>query len=179
MKQRLSLIWAMTTNRVIGMNGRLAWDLPNELAHYRATTAGKPIIMGRRTYESGSQRPGQLSIVLSRSGFQAPGVVVARNLDEALAAAAEDPSDEAFVIGGREPYRLALPRAHRLYATFIDAELEGDAFFPPFDFAGWRVVESSRHAIDERHPYAYAINVYERERQHARACGMVCRESAD
>ena len=164
MKQRLSLIWAMASNRVIGTDGHLAWDLPDELAYYLKTTAGKPIIMGRRTFESVSRpRPGQLNIVLSRRGFRAQGVASARNLDDALALAADDPSDEVFVTGGAEPYTLALPRADRLYATFIHAELDGDAFFPPFDFAGWRVVQRCHHPADVRHAHAYDICIYERE----------------
>ena len=164
MKQRLSLIWAMASNRVIGMDGHLAWDLPDELGHYRRTTAGKPIIMGRRTFESVNRaRAGQLNIVLSRHAFRADGVVVARCLEDALAVAAEDPSDEVFVIGGAEPYRLALPRADRLVATFIHAELDGDAFFPPFDFAGWQVVASCHHGVDAHHAHAYDIKIFERE----------------
>lgn len=164
MTQRVALIWAMARNRVIGKDGALAWDLPDELAYFRKTTAGKPVIMGRRTFQSHNRpMPGRLNIVLSRSGFAATGVRVAPDLDAALDAAAEDPADECFVIGGAEPYRQALARADRLYATFIDAELEGDTFFPPFDFAGWRVVEQSRHPVDDRHPHAYDIKVYERE----------------
>ena len=164
MSQRLSLIWAMTSNRVIGKDGWLPWDLPDELQYFRSTTAGKPVIMGRRTFESvGRPMPDRLNIVLSRRGYQAAGVEVAADLDAALAIASRDPADECFVIGGTEPYRVALPRADRLYATFIDAAMDGDTFFPPFDFAGWHVVHSSQHPIDDRHAHAYRIEIYERE----------------
>ena len=163
MRQRLSLMFAMTKNRVIGKDGWLAWDLPDELAYFRRTTAGKPVIMGRRTYQSHNRpMPGRLNVVLSGSGFEAEGVIVVEDLDAALAVVAEDPADEVFVIGGTEPYRIALPRADRLYATFIDAELPGDTFFPECDFSAWRIVEREHHAADARHPYAYDMQVLER-----------------
>ena len=169
MTQRISLIWAMTKNRVIGKDGQLPWDLPDEMAYFRNTTAGKPVIMGRRTFQSVNRpMPGRLNIVLSRTGFSVPGVPgvpgvsVAADMATALRIAAQDPADECFVIGGTALYAEALPRAARLYATFIDAELDGDTFFPALDFTPWRVIEQSRHAVDERHPYAYHIKVYER-----------------
>lgn len=163
MNQRISLIWAMTRNRVIGKDNWLPWDLPDELAFFRRTTAGKPVIMGRRTYQSVNRpMPGRLNIVLSRSGFDAPGATVVADLDAALRAAAADPADECFVIGGTELYALSLPVADRLYATFIDVELEGDTFFPAFDFEGWRVVRCCHHDVDARHAYAYDIRIYER-----------------
>lgn len=163
MKQRVSLIWAMSRNRVIGKDNWLPWDLPDELAYFRNTTTGKPVIMGRRTYESINRpMPGRLNIVMSRRGFAADGVTVVDDIDAALAAAATDPADECFVIGGAGVYVAALPHADRLHATFIDAEIEGDTFFPPFDFAGWETVESTHHPIDDRHAYAYDIHVYER-----------------
>ena len=165
-QQRLSLIWAMTRNRVIGKDGWLAWDLPDELDHFRNTTAGKPVIMGRKTYQSRNRpMPGRRNIVLSRRGFRAEGVCVVADLDAALRVAGEDAADEAFVIGGTEPFAIALPRADRLYATVIDTELDGDTLFPPFDFAGWQVIENRRHSVDDRHAYAYEISIYERVEQ--------------
>lgn len=163
MKQLVSLIWAMSRNRVIGKDNWLPWDLPDELAYFRKTTAGKPVIMGRRTYQSINRpMPGRLNIVLSRRGFTADGVTVVTSIDDALAAAAADRADECFVIGGAGVYVAALPHADRLHATFIDADIEGDTFFPPFDFSGWAMVESTHHPIDDRHPYAYEIHIYER-----------------
>ncbi len=162
MSQRISLIWAMSKNRVIGKNGGLPWDLPDELARFRTATKGKPVIMGRRTFESAERPlPGRLNIVLSRRGFAAKGVVVVADLDAAFAVAGEDAADECFVIGGTELYQLALPLADRLYATFIDADLDGDTFFPPFDFEGWRVIHSIHHPADERHVQAFDIKIYE------------------
>lgn len=177
MRQRISLIWAMGRNRVIGKDNWLPWNLPDELEFFRSATACKPVIMGRRTYQSVNRpMPGRLNIVLSRSGFEAPGVVAAADMEAAFARARQDPADECFVIGGAEPYRHALPVADRLYATFVDASPDGDTFFPPIlpalcgtddfpprDLPGWRVVESAHHGVDARHAHAYDIRVYERE----------------
>ena len=162
-KQRVSLIWAMSRNRAIGKDNWLPWDLPDELAYFRNTTAGKPVIMGRRTYQSVNHpMPGRLNIVLSEHGFSTDGATVVGNIEDALRVAATDAADECFVIGGARVYLAALPYADRLHATFIDAEIEGDTFFPPFDFAGWQVVDSEHHPVDDRHAYAYDIHVYER-----------------
>lgn len=163
MTQRLALIWAMSRNRVIGRNGRLPWHLPDEMAHFRRTTRGKPVIMGRKTFESaGRPLPGRLNIVLSRGGFAAAGVRVAPDLQAALAIAAEDPADECFVTGGAEPYALALPLADRLYATTVEAELNGDTLFPCFPLEPWRLVGEESHPTDKRHPYAYTVRTYDR-----------------
>lgn len=163
MTQRLALIWAMSRNRVIGRNGRLPWHLPDEMAHFLRTTQGKPVIMGRRTFESaGRPLPGRLNIVLSRGGFHAAGVRVAQDLPAALAIAAEHPADECFVTGGAEPYARALPLADRLYATTVEAELDGDTFFPRFPLRRWRLVGEECHTADERHPYAYTVRTYDR-----------------
>lgn len=163
MTQRLALIWAMSRNRVIGRNGRLPWHLPDEMAHFRRTTRGKPVIMGRKTFESaGRPLPGRLNIVLSRRGFAAAGVRVAPDLQAALAIAAENPAAECFVTGGAEPYALALPHADRLYATTVEAELDGDTLFPCFPLEPWRLVGEESHPTDERHTYAYTVRTYDR-----------------
>lgn len=158
--QRISLIWAMTRNRVIGNAGRLPWDLPDEMAHFTDTTMGHPVIMGRRTFQSrGSPLPGRHNIVLSRRGYSACGATVVRDLDDAFAAAGEG---DCFVIGGVSPCLAALPRAHRLIATFIDAVIEGDTVFPRFDCAPWRIVERVHHPADDRHRYAFDITTFVR-----------------
>ena len=149
MTQRLSLIWAMSRNRVIGKNGRLPWDLPDEMAHFRRTTQGKPVIMGRRTFESaGGPLPGRLNIVLSRRGeFRArhrprrSGRRVLRHRR-------------------REPYALALPRADRLYATTVEAEVDGDVFFPCFALRDWRLARETSRPADSRHRFAYTVRTY-------------------
>ena len=133
---RLSLIWAMTRNRVIGRDNTLPWRLPDEMRHFMRTTLGKPVIMGRKQFDAmGKPLPKRTNIVLSRDPTFAPnGAVVARTLDEAIQRARDvtNESDEAVVIGGAQIYALALPRADRLYFTLIDAEIDGDTFFPEF-----------------------------------------------
>ena len=161
---RLSLIWAMTRNRVIGRDNSLPWQLPDEMRHFMRTTVGKPVIMGRKQFEAmGKPLPKRTNIVLTRNAaFSADGIVVVHTLDAAIDRARQTGGDEAMVIGGAEIYALALPRADRLYFTLIDTELDGDAWFPQFDESQWREVQSDEHGIDGRHPYAYSIRVLDR-----------------
>jgi dihydrofolate reductase len=166
---RLSLIWAMTRNRVIGRANALPWRLPDEMRHFVRTTLGKPVIMGRKQFESmDSPLPKRTNIVITRNrAYSANGAVVAQTLDEALDRAREALGDdvaggEAMVIGGGEIFALALPRADRLYFTLIDAELDGDTFFPEFDESRWREVRREEHGTDARHAYAYTIRVLDR-----------------
>ena len=168
MQPRLALIWAMARNRVIGRDNRLPWRLPDEMRHFVATTRGKPVIMGRKQWQSLDEPLAKrANIVVTRNrGFRAPGAVVVHDIDAAIAegrrAAAAANVDEICVIGGAEIYRLALPRADRLYFTLIDVDIEGDVYFPDFDESQWREVSREQHAIDARHPYAYTIRVLER-----------------
>jgi dihydrofolate reductase len=165
---RICLIWAMTKNRVIGRDNQLPWHLPDEMRHFMRTTLGKPVIMGRKQFQSmGKPLPRRTNIVLSRNpDFAAAGVAVVRTLDDALSyaeAVDRDPgNDEIMVIGGAEIYALALPRADRLYCTVIDAELDGDTFFPEFDLSQWRETRRSEHPADARHAYGYSVRVLER-----------------
>ena len=172
---RLSLVWAMARNRVIGRDNRLPWRLPDEMRHFVETTRGKPVIMGRKQWQS-LEKPlaKRTNIVLSRDpAFTATGAIVVHDLDAALDAARASATatgvDEICVIGGAEIYRLALPRADRLYFTLIDADIEGDVHFPDFDESQWREVSRETHAVDARHPYAYTIRVLERLRDQTRA----------
>jgi len=137
-RPRLSLIVARARNGVIGARGGIPWQLPGEQAYFRQTTMGHPIVMGRKTWESiGRPLPGRRSIVVSRQpGFAAAGAEIAASLDEALARCAG--SAEVFVIGGEQLYREALPRADRLLITEIDADFEGDTYWPTVDPAQWR-----------------------------------------
>jgi len=132
------LIAALAANRVIGAGNRLPWHLPEDLKRFKRLTMGAPVIMGRKTRESiGKALPGRRNIVVTRqAGARWEGCDVASSLDAALALAADAP--EAFVIGGAELYRLALPRADRMYLTLLDAAYPGDALFPEFDPAEWR-----------------------------------------
>lgn len=159
----LSAIWAMTRNRVIGKDGDLPWRLPDDQRFFRRTTLGKPVIMGRKTFnEIGRPLPKRRNIVLSRRGLDAEGVEVVTTLEAALALAESDAPEEAFIIGGAEIYALAWPRLDRLYMTLIDTELEGDTWFPEFDVADWHEVQRTEHAADERHAWPFSISVMER-----------------
>jgi len=161
---RLSLIWAMTRNRVIGRNNALPWHLPDEMRHFMRTTVGKPVIMGRKQFEAmGKPLPKRSNIVLTRNAaFLADGIIVAHTLDEAVDVARQAGGDEAMVIGGAEIYALALQKADRLYFTLIDTELDGDTWFPQFDESQWQEVQRDEHGIDARHPYAFSIRVLDR-----------------
>ncbi len=179
----LTLIAAMSENRVIGREGGLPWRLPEDMRHFKQVTMGHPVVMGRRTWESmGGPLPGRRNIVLSRRvGYTAEGAEVVTTLDAALARAgsgatattaatatgrtegesAGDPSP-VFVIGGGEIYDLALPRADRLDLTIVHAIVTGDAFFPAWDPADWRLVSERHHPADERHAHPFTFRVYER-----------------
>ncbi|MCG9065883.1 dihydrofolate reductase [Laribacter hongkongensis] len=137
----LALIAACARNGVIGLDNRMPWHLPEDLAYFKRVTLGKPVVMGRKTFESiGRPLPGRLNIVVTRNpGWQAAGVQVAHSLDAALALAAAAVPEEIMLIGGAELYRQALPQADVLYLTEIDAEFAGDAFFPEVDLARWRI----------------------------------------
>lgn len=154
----VSLIWAMARNRVIGIENRLPWHLPADLQRFKALTSGHTIVMGRKTYES-FPRPlpnRRHVIVTTQTGFAAPpGGMAVASLDEAFAAA--EGEAEIFVIGGASIYAQTLARAQRLYVTLVAAEVAGDAFFPPFDWAAWREIERQDWAPDERHAFAYSF----------------------
>jgi dihydrofolate reductase len=142
---RISIIVAVGRNGVIGRDGALPWRLPEDLKRFKALTMGHVMIMGRKTYESiGRLLPGRRSVIVSRqAGYAVEGATVAPSLAEAIAAAGEIP--EVFVIGGGEIYRAALPSAHRLLVTEVDASPEGDAFFPAVDIAVWRETARVAH----------------------------------
>ncbi len=154
---RVALIVAMAKNRVIGREQRLPWHLPADLRHFKKITMGHPIIMGRRTFESiGRPLPGRKNIVVTRQrDFQAKGCEVVHSLEEALRAA--EPAEEAFIIGGAELYRQALPLAEKIYLTLLDAEIEGDTFFPELDTEEWREIQRETFEPDEKNPYRYAF----------------------
>ncbi|HQR57478.1 MAG TPA: dihydrofolate reductase [Burkholderiaceae bacterium] len=151
---RLTLIVARARNGVIGKDNAMPWKIPGEQAYFKRVTMGHPIIMGRKTWESiGRPLPGRRSIVVTRNpGFDAPGAVVVSSLDAALAACAG--ATEAFVIGGAELYRLALPRADRLLITEIDFDFDGDTTFPAPDPAHWREAARDHHAPTVERPFA-------------------------
>jgi dihydrofolate reductase len=155
MPTQLSVIVAVAKNRAIGLNNTLPWHLPEDLKRFRALTMGHHIIMGRKTYESlGRLLPGRTTVIVSRNAdYQIPGAIVVGSLEQAVAACGDDA--EAFVIGGAELYRLALPVADRLYLTEIDQVFDGDAFFPELEADGWREVAREAHVGAEGLPFSY------------------------
>jgi dihydrofolate reductase len=146
-RARIALIVAMADNRTIGRDGGLPWRIPADLKFFKAKTMGKPIVMGRRTFESiGRPLPGRPNIVVTRSGAEFPeGVDVAPDVEGALSVAAQRArdcgADEIMIIGGAALYDALLPRADRIYLTEIHEAVEGDTFFPDFDKAEWQEVE--------------------------------------
>ncbi len=163
----ISLIAALTQNRVIGKNNDLPWSLPDDMKYFMETTMNHHVIMGRKNWDSIPPKfrplPKRVNIVVTRQGsFSAPGANVVNNLADALALAADAKEREVFVIGGAEIYHLALPHAQRLYLTEINTTLKGDTFFPEVDAASWREVSRTHHPADARHLYSFDFVLYER-----------------
>jgi len=152
-KVRIAFVVAAAENGIIGRNGQLPWRLPSDLKRFRQLTLGKPVVMGRKTYESiGKPLDGRDNIVVTRqAGFSRPGVHVASSVEQALALgqelAAGRSVDEVMVIGGAEVYRVARPRAERIYLTLVHAEPEGDARFHGLDPQQWR--ETAREPMPQ------------------------------
>lgn len=160
---KIGLIAALSRNQVIGRNNELPWYLPADLQRFKRTTLGKPIIMGRKTYESiGRPLPGRQNIVISRNpGFRAEGVTVVNGLDAAIDAAGDAP--EVMVIGGANIYYQFLPRADRLFFTLVHTRIEdGDAFFPAYNRRDWRLVVEEHHPADQENPFPYSFMTWQR-----------------
>ncbi|MHA7815915.1 MAG: dihydrofolate reductase [Pseudohaliea sp.] len=166
---RLAMIVAAAQNDVIGRDNALPWRLPEDLRYFRRVTMGKPVIMGRRTFDSiGRPLPGRCNIVVTTNpAFEAEGVRVVHGLEEALAVAAEvaeaDGVEEVMLIGGARLYALALPRVERIYLTRVHGDIPGDVVLPPVDWAQFREVAREEHAACGENPWAYSFLVYDRE----------------
>ena len=161
---KISLIAAMADNRVIGIENRLPWKLPGDMKWFRRHTLGKPVIMGRKTWESFGSKPlpERTNIVVTRDAdYIAPGAVVVHSIDEALAAAGD--VDEAMIIGGAAFYAEMLPRADRIYLTLVHCEPEGDAWFPDYDESQWQEIERIDNRADEKNPFDYSFLILERQ----------------
>lgn len=156
----LSLCVAMDKSRLIGCNNALPWHLPADLKHFRAITMGKPIIMGRKTYESiGHPLPGRLNIVLSRdTKLSLAGCQVWHDFDELQIQAYE----ESVVIGGSSVYKRLLPMVQRLYVTWVYGEFEGDCYFPDYQPEKWQEIERQDFPADTHNPYPYSFTVLTR-----------------
>ena len=162
---RVAIIAAVADNGVIGRAGGLPWRLPADLRRFKALTLGHHLLMGRRTFESdvGGPLPGRTIVVISRGRPELPaGIRQADSLDAALEIAREAGDPQPMVAGGAEIYRLALPRADRLYLTRVHARPEGDTVFPPFDETAWREVEREERPADAENPYPQTFLVYDR-----------------
>jgi dihydrofolate reductase len=158
----LALVVAIAENGVIGNANRLPWHLPADLKHFKSVTLGKPMLMGRKTFESiGKALPGRRNLVMTRGRpIDAAGVETVKSVEEALVAARE--ADELMVIGGAEIFRICLPRAQRIYLTRVHAPIAGDTRFPPVDWNEWRSVERNVQPADEKNTYAMTFLRLER-----------------
>jgi dihydrofolate reductase len=158
----VSLIVAMARNGVIGRDNALPWHLSEDLRRFKAATLGKPILMGRKTFESiGHALPGRTNLVLTRDPrWKQEGAVVVHSVGAALAAAGD--AVELVVIGGAEIYRLVMPFARRIYLTHVHADVPGDTYFPEFDPTQWVDVECDERAADERNTYPVTFVTLER-----------------
>ena len=161
----MSFVVAMDRNRLIGAQGELPWRLPDEMKHFRTVTMGKPVLMGRVTYESIPARfrplAGRTNIILTRQeAYQAQGCIVVHSIEEALKAAGDAP--ELMVIGGAQIFEQLLPRADRLYLTRVHGEFAGDVFFPELDMKKWQEISREEHGQDDRHAVPFTILVLDR-----------------
>lgn len=167
---KLSLIVAKAANGCIGRDNKLPWYLPGDLKYFKQATFGKPVIMGRKTWESlKGPLPGRANIVITRQpGYVAEGARVVSNLDDAIRLAESialiDGVDEVVVIGGAQIYAEALPRADVLYITEVHAEVDGDAFFPAYDTRCWQEAGRQDFKAEDPNPYDYSFVVYQRAR---------------
>ena len=163
---KIAMIAAMAHNRVIGLDNDMPWHLPDDLKFFKANTTGKPVIMGRKTFESIGSRPlpNRPNYVISRNAeLSVPGVQVFSSVEAALTEI-ESTGDieEVIIMGGGQLYQQMLPLADKLYLTLIDADLKGDTLFPDWTAFQWHEVERESHSVDERHAYAFDFVILER-----------------
>lgn len=161
---QLSQIYARSENRVIGADGRIPWRLPNDFKHFKHTTMGCPIIMGRKTYEDhASALPGRLNIVITSNPNYpaAAGIEVVTSLDDAIQRAANE-NERAFIIGGVGLFEQTFERVQTVYETVVHIDIQGDAILPVFDFTGWRHEVLNEHPADDRHTFAFTVQRWDR-----------------
>jgi len=160
---RISIIAAVAKNGVMGKNNSLPWNLPSDMKKFKELTMGKPVIMGRKTFESiGKPLAGRVNIILTRnSDFNAEGVAIVHSPEEALQLVADH--SEAMVIGGESVYGQFLPHASRIYLTKIDSDFDGDSFFPPMDLSSWIEVSRETREPDEKNAHRHTFFVYDKK----------------
>lgn len=156
----LSLIVAMSRNRVIGRDGDLPWRLSADLKRFKSLTMGHHLIMGRKTFDSiGRPLPGRTTVVISRQSLSLPeGVLSATGLENAIEICAGD--EQPFVVGGGEIYRIALPRVTKMFITHVDADIDGDTTFPEVDWSDWRVIREELFERDEKNSFPFRFVEY-------------------
>ncbi len=161
----ISLIVAAAENNAIGKDNQLLWHLPNDLKFFKNTTWAMVVVMGRKTFEAVNRPlPGRVNVVITRQAdWKADDVVVAKDLQDALKKAADTNCKEAFLIGGGEIYKWAMPIADKIYMTRVHAELEGDTFFPAIDEQVWKLTSHEDFGVDAKHQYAYSFQVWEKK----------------
>ncbi|MEP7238952.1 MAG: dihydrofolate reductase [Ferruginibacter sp.] len=160
----ISLLVAAAENNAIGKNNQLLWSLPNDMRFFKNTTWGMAVIMGRKTYESVNKPlPGRFNIVITRQAeWKAEGVIVAKDLQDALQKASETNCKEVFVIGGGEIYKWAIDIADKIYITRVHASFDAVTFFPAIDESKWQLTTNKDFEIDDKHAYAYSFQIWER-----------------
>ena len=165
-RPRVSLIAAMSRNRIIGRDGDLPWHLPDDLRHFMRVTKGHAVIMGRRTFDSIGRKPlpDRTCFVVTRGAPCAEDVRTAPDPSAAIDDAATIEDEEIFIAGGEAIYAATLPHADRIYLTVVDVDVDGDTRFPEFDEAAWTLVEEDAREADERHAYPFVFRTYDRVR---------------
>lgn len=160
----ISMIVAMTPERYIGKDNQLLWHMPADLKFFKQTTLGKPVIMGRKTFDSiGRPLPGRTNIVLSRSNeLPHPDVKLVNSIEQAIELAKQETADEIMIIGGGKIYELCLPLADKLYITQVQANIEGDTQFPEINESEWEITHSLDGVVDEKNQYPHQFITYQR-----------------
>ena len=165
---KISMIAAIGRNRVIGKDNDLMWSLPDDMKFFKSKTAGKPVLMGRKNWESLPPKfqplPNRLNLVMSRNNnYQLPeGVVLVNSVEQSINIAKSAGHDELCIIGGEEIYKMGLAVADTMFLTEVDFSEDGDAYFPEFDKSQWNEIERISHSTDEKHKYAFDFVTYRR-----------------
>lgn len=165
---QVAMIAAVGDNFEIGLDNQLLWRMPADMRHFKETTMGNPIIVGRKTYESFGAKPlpGRLNIVISRNiEYPGNGAVVVTNIDDAIEVAKSSSTEEKeiMIIGGASFYEQCLPLAQRLYLTFVHSAFEADAYFPAVDFSQWDEISREDYPADDKNPYPYSFVTFQRK----------------
>jgi dihydrofolate reductase len=160
----ISLVVAASENNVIGKDNKLLWHLPNDMKFFKNTTWGMPIIMGRKTFESLKKAlPGRINIIITRQqGWKAENIIIAKDLNDALAKANETNCKEVFVIGGGEIFKQYIKVADKIYLTRVHTNIDGDTFFQEIDDSKWKLVSNEDFKKDDKHKYDYSFQLWEK-----------------